>query len=300
MKTKEYPTETAVQLVSHLSEGAYTTFAKAVKELVINAFDADAAEVHINLNDDYSTLTIIDNGDGISSDKFKSEFIRIAGSKRRLVNTQRRFGRPMVGRFGIGFLSVARLCKTVTIYSKEKGRTSAIVREIPLQHLFESDNQLKNLHEQYYYYTLTDLKDDKDKSYTKIILNELRPDIQEDLKAAKKFKKEWASADNLSGIDRFKWELGILLPVKYAKDYPVYKKQTEAIKKVQKELAKFKFRVFVNNEEILKPVCLGYQYFKDAKWEYPKKKVPSNIYNILPIKPPAGSKLKFYGYIYNQ
>ncbi len=50
MKTKEYPTETAVQLVSHLSEGAYTTFAKAVKELVINAFDADATEVHINLN----------------------------------------------------------------------------------------------------------------------------------------------------------------------------------------------------------------------------------------------------------
>ena len=49
-KTKEYPSATAVQLVSHLSEGAYTTFAKAVKELVINAFDADAPEVIITLN----------------------------------------------------------------------------------------------------------------------------------------------------------------------------------------------------------------------------------------------------------
>jgi len=300
MKTKEYPAETAVQLVSHLSEGAYTTFAKAVKELVINAFDADATEVHINLNNDYSTLTIVDNGDGISSDKFKSEFIRIAGSKRRLVSMQRRFSRPMIGRFGIGFLSVARLCKTVTIYSKEKGRKSVIVREIPLQHLFERDNQLKNLHEQYYFYSLPDYKDDKNKSYTKIVLTGLRPDIQEDLESKKRFKKEWGNADELCGIDRFKWELGILLPVKYVKYFPLYKTKKEIIEKAKKELDGFKFRVFVNGEEILKPVCLGYHFFKDAKWAYSSKIVPPDRFDVIPILSPPGAKFKFYGYIYNQ
>lgn len=299
-KKKEYPSETAVQLVSHLSEGAYTTFAKAVKELVINAFDADATEVRMTLNKECSTLTILDNGDGISADKFKTEFIRIAGSKRRLQPKKRRFNRPMIGRFGIGFLSVARLCKTVTFYSKEKGRERGIAREIPLEHLFDKNNQLKNLHEQYYFYTLPDLKDDKGKSYTKIVLNELRPDIQEDLKAVKKFKKEWTNADELCGVDRFKWELGILLPVKYAKDCPVYKTKKELIEKAKKELDEFKFRVFVNKEEILKPICLGYQYFKGAKWEYPKKEVPSGRYDVLPIVSPPGSKFKFYGYIYNQ
>lgn len=299
-KTKEYPSATAVQLVSHLSEGAYTTFAKAVKELVINAFDADATEVYISLNKDCSTLTIVDNGDGISSDKFKTEFIRIAGSKRRLQSSKRRFNRPMIGRFGIGFLSVARLCKTATLYSKEKEKDSGIVREIPLQHLFDRGNQLKNLHEQYYFHSLPDFKDDKDKSYTKIVLTELRPDIQEDLKSSKKFKNVWGNADELCGLDRFKWELGILLPVKYVQHFPVYKTKKDIIERAKKELEEFKFRVFVNDEEIVKPICLGHRYFKNAKWEYPTKAVPSDRFNVIPILSPPGSKFKFYGYIYNQ
>jgi len=299
-KKKEYPSETAVQLVSHLSEGAYTTFAKAVKELVINAFDADATEVHLDFNKDFSTLTITDDGDGISAEKFKTEFIRIAGSKRRLESRKRKFNRPIIGRFGIGFLSVARLCKTVTIYSKEKGKEFGIAREIPLQHLFDRDNQLKNLKDQYYFYPLPDFNDDKNKSYTKIVLNELRQDIQEDLKSAKKFKGVWGSADELCGIDRFKWELGVLLPVGYPKSFPVYEISNSQIDREKKEIEEFNFKVFVNNEQILKPICLGYHYFNDARWEYPAKIVPSSLFNVVPIMSPPGSKFKFYGYIYNQ
>ena len=63
---------------------------------------------------------------------------------------------------------------------------------------------------------------------------------------------------------------------------------------------KFTFKVFVNNEEILKPICLGYQYFKNSKWKYPTKSVPSNQFNVRPIMSPPGAKFKFYGYIYNQ
>jgi hypothetical protein len=38
--TLDYPEKPAVQLISHLSEGAYTSFPKAIKELVNNSFDA--------------------------------------------------------------------------------------------------------------------------------------------------------------------------------------------------------------------------------------------------------------------
>lgn len=299
-KKKEYPSEAAVQLIPHLSEGAYTTFAKAVKELVINAFDADASEAHLDFNTDFSTLTITDNGEGISSEKFKTEFIRIAGSKRRLENKKRIFDRPMIGRFGIGFLSVARLCETVIVYSKEKGKEEVIIREIPLKHLFDKDNQLNNLNEQYYFYSRPDSKDDKNKSYTKIFLNGLRQDIQEDLKSPKRFKDVWDNSDELCGVDRFKWELGILLPVKYSKNFPVYKFSNSEIEQAKQKLDKFAFKVFVNNEEILKPICLGYRYFKNSKWKYPAKSVPSNQFNVRPIMSPPGAKFKFYGYIYNQ
>ena len=52
MEIKEYPKEAAAQLISHLSEGVYTTFPKALKELVINAFDASATEVKIIISKD--------------------------------------------------------------------------------------------------------------------------------------------------------------------------------------------------------------------------------------------------------
>lgn len=299
-KEKEYPSETAVQLIPHLSEGAYTTFAKAVKELVINAFDADASEVHIDFDKDFTTLTITDNGDGISSEKFKTEFLRIAGSKRRLEVKNRRFPRPMIGRFGIGFLSVARLCKIVKISSKEKGKNYGIIREIPLEHIFNKDNQLENLNDQYYFYSLPDYSEEQNKSYTIIELQNLRQDIQNDLKSTSKFKTVWSSAEELSGIERFKWELGILLPVKYVKNYPIYNNSISLIDKAKQEIDKFDFKVFVNTEEILKPICLGSQSSTNVKWDYPAKSVPKENYDIIPFDSPPGSKFKFYGYIYNQ
>lgn len=299
-RKKEYPSEVAVQLVSHLSEGAYTTFAKAVKELVINAFDANATEVHLELNNDFTRLTIYDNGDGMNSDQFKSEFARIAGSRRRLEDKKRPFNRPMIGKFGIGFLSVARLCNTALIYSKQKGNNYGIHRKIPLSHFFELNNQLKNLKEQYYYYSLPDFKDDISKSYTKIILQGLREDMQKELKSEKKYKDTWNSIDELSGVDRFRWELGVLLPVNYEDNYPVYKNSIEIIDKVKTELKSFKFKVFLNKKEILKPITLGYRFHKESEWGYNSEMIPKGEYDIIPVSSPPGASIKYHGYIYNQ
>ncbi len=45
---------------------------------------ARATRVDINFTDDFSVLEIRDDGLGVSSDEFKSEYLRISGSKRRL------------------------------------------------------------------------------------------------------------------------------------------------------------------------------------------------------------------------
>ena len=95
-RKKEYPDPIAVQLISHLSEGAYTTFAKAVKELVINSFDSDSRTVKLEFNKDYSQLEITDDGEGITSTKFRKQFLRIAGSQRRLERRKRKYNRPII------------------------------------------------------------------------------------------------------------------------------------------------------------------------------------------------------------
>jgi hypothetical protein len=301
VQKKEYPSPVAVQLISHLSEGAYTTFAKAVKELVINSFDANANRVNLDFGDDFTKLTIYDDGNGISSDKFKSEFLRIANPKKRAQQRNRRFKRPIIGRFGIGFLSSARLCEKVTICSKTKGSNRTIVREIPLKHFFDEENQAKNLQDQYYFYSLPSIKEDsQSNSYTRIVLENLREDVRNDL-TKKQSKAKWDSTDDLSGLERFRFELGILLPVRYQRAFPVKGEGNNIIKKAKMDLNDFNFKVFLDGAEILKPICLGEHYFKDAKWNYgDKKTLPSNEFDIIPIETPLNSTIKFSGYLYNQ
>lgn len=300
-RQREYPDPAAVQLITHLSEGAYTTFAKAVKELVNNAFDADATIVNLDFDEDFSRLTLTDNGEGMSGPKFKSEFVRIAGSRRRIEERTRSVSRPIIGKFGIGFLSVARLCDKVTVYSKEKGKTSAIVREVPLAHFFDPERQLKNLSHEYYYYSLPDVVGQPlDESYTKIVLQGLRPDVVRDLKLKATKDREWTTSGELSGLDRFMWELGTYLPVCYREGFPVLKCHDGMIDQMRNELKGFNFRVFVNGAEVLKPICLAHHQFENASWNYHGAHVPRDKYTLFSIESPPGSTVSFRGYLYNQ
>src|SRR2546423_1105756 len=57
--------------LGHISSGLYRSPAGAMKELISNAFDADAEWVHISLNPpSFDVVSISDNGTGISLDKF--------------------------------------------------------------------------------------------------------------------------------------------------------------------------------------------------------------------------------------
>ena len=58
--------------------GVYKPFVKALKELVSNAFDADADHVHITIADDFSSGIVIDNGEGMTPFEFRNDFTRKA------------------------------------------------------------------------------------------------------------------------------------------------------------------------------------------------------------------------------
>lgn len=298
-KTKEFPEEAAAQLIPHLSEGIYTTFPKALKELIINSFDADASEVKIEIAADFKSINIKDDGCGMTSDQFKTEFIRVAGSKKRIGTKNRKYNRPMIGRFGVGFLSVARMCKTARVYSKVAGQTKVIVREIPFDHLFNAANQLKTLKNEYYFYSLDDQVGGSEESFTKIELLDLRSEIENDLKNTKKIA-EWNSVDELFGIEKLRLELGILLPVKYHKNYPVYKSNIGYIDDAKKQLNEFNFKVLLNGDEIFRPIYQGKKFFKTGKWNYDNNLIPKNEFSVLAVVNPPGARVKFNGYIYNQ
>jgi hypothetical protein len=103
------------QIIKLFSEGLYSSPHKAIEELVSNAFDANAHNVHVimstDLTIDGAKIVVIDDGDGMDVDELKQHWI-IGRSSRRshsISNT-----RQPIGKFGIGKLSTYVLAKRLT------------------------------------------------------------------------------------------------------------------------------------------------------------------------------------------
>jgi len=97
--------------------GVYKPFVKAFKELVSNAFDADADVVRVVFADDFSSVTVTDDGQGMTPFEFRNDFARIGGGSRRWAGDKTRKGRLRIGSKGIGFLALARYCDRLKVES---------------------------------------------------------------------------------------------------------------------------------------------------------------------------------------
>src|SRR5881296_3420587 len=97
--------------------GVYKPFVKAFKELVSNAYDADADTVRVVFEDDFSSVTVTDDGQGMTPFEFRNDFTRIGGGSRRWAGDKTRKGRLRIGSKGIGFLALARYCNRLTVDS---------------------------------------------------------------------------------------------------------------------------------------------------------------------------------------
>src|ERR1051326_5316042 len=97
--------------------GVYKPFVKAFKELISNAFDADADSVAVQLTDDCSSIKVTDDGVGMIPFEFRSDFTRIGGGSRRWLGERTRKGRLRIGSKGIGFLALARYCSSLEVQS---------------------------------------------------------------------------------------------------------------------------------------------------------------------------------------
>lgn len=96
--------------ITHLGIQMYSTLPPVIAELVSNSYDADAHEVILTLNDsDLSnkTISVKDNGHGMSFDEINSCFLLIGRNRRNgdEKNQKTRSGkRYVIGKKGIGNL----------------------------------------------------------------------------------------------------------------------------------------------------------------------------------------------------
>ena len=62
--------------------GIYKPFVKAFKELISNAYDADAKSIRVTVSEDFSTIEVLDDGIGMTPYSFHDSFARLAEAPR--------------------------------------------------------------------------------------------------------------------------------------------------------------------------------------------------------------------------
>ncbi len=139
----QLPLETDNRVLARVTDGIYRQPVSALRELIANAYDADATEVVI-LTDArrYSQILVRDNGNGMTAGVLVNLIQHIGGSEKRTDIGQQLgithpnnprlspSGRKLIGKIGIGMCSVAQLTRQFTIITKpadENYRYTAVV-----------------------------------------------------------------------------------------------------------------------------------------------------------------------------
>jgi len=106
-----------------LGERLYGESIELVRELVNNAYDADATRVNVQINKD--KIVVEDNGNGMDLEGLK-EYFNIGSPQKRILKKSPRFAREMIGQFGIGKFSSLSACQRFEVWTK-KGSFAATV-----------------------------------------------------------------------------------------------------------------------------------------------------------------------------
>lgn len=93
----------------------YTQSLDLVRELVANAYDADATEVNIDSGQD--SLTVEDNGLGMNREGLK-QYFTIGSNFKKTYPVSPKFKRVRIGEFGIGKFAVLSVCDRFEILTK--------------------------------------------------------------------------------------------------------------------------------------------------------------------------------------
>ncbi|MDD5186891.1 MAG: ATP-binding protein [Methanoregula sp.] len=230
------------EVVKHLSVGLYRNFARAVKELISNSYDADATEVKIKLNLSNNSVIIRDNGYGMDLDSLKNNFFNIAKSSPISYSVDE-LGRSKIGAFGIGFLGTFPYCKEFELITKKKGEDKVIEITLVTDKYFQGSSfQIAKDESVHYKISKSDLP--LDVGETIITLKEIAPHIIQDLKIDHTGN---VNIDKMGGFEKFKWTLAQYSPIQFPED-------RKDLIEFFADSQKVPLRIWLNSDEIFRNV----------------------------------------------
>lgn len=199
------------KVIARVTDGIYRQPGSALRELISNAYDADATEIRIRTDEPrFNSMTIEDNGNGMSPETLTRVMNHIgASSKRNNIGAEYGItdphnynlspgGRHLIGKIGIGLFSVSQLTQSFQIITKRKGDNFRSIANVTLKQF--SDNILHNndndeVYESGTYKIWTEHAADTDTHGTTLILHKIRTQTKETLSSSNMWSSVAASKD---------------------------------------------------------------------------------------------------------
>lgn len=256
-----------LNVLNHLGLSLYTNTPAVLTEIVSNAWDADATEVHIDIDKERDTIVISDNGHGMNENDVEHKFLNV-GYARRQDNREEspKFKRKVMGRKGIGKLAMFSLANEVSIYTKKED-CNVVALKVNVSELKKAIEKKRDYDTE----TIADTETFTKKQGTIISLSDLDRDIKT---TATYLKKHLARRFSVLG-DKF--------------NFKVFINQEEITVEHRGYISKMEFLwSFGNSSQHLKNNVVQYKELKDTL-DYDNKKFKVSGF-IASVKKPSELK----------
>lgn len=308
------------KIIGHISEGIYRSAGGALKELVSNAFDANAKNVTITTNwPSFDIVTCRDDGTGMTVDDFKRIMKGGIGDSQKR-RSPSNFGRPVIGWLGIGMLAIAQVCHEFRITSHHRATKTAFQGTVRLaDFLKEKSDELVTERStrtslEVGQFNFEIIKYDEHQAGTYIIAADMRSafvrkfrdnpgdplPLNFQLYLDEVCKKR--SVKELGDYWQMLWELAVACPIPYLENGPFRWKQIQSSQKMHEELntlvqslTDFEFETIVDGLPLRKP-----NSYPSPLYRSDDEPMSGHLFLIDEEAEVYGRPLKLLGYIYMQ
>ena len=174
-----YEMSLSLNVLNHLGLNLYSNVPAVLSEAVANAWDADAENVDVSIEPEEERIEIVDDGHGMDLYDVNNRYLRVGYRRREdeeRPNRTPEHNRPVMGRKGIGKLSLFSIAETVEVYTTKDGEQHAfrmVVDEIK-EAIGEEEPGNDAMQPQSYVPTRIDDFPDDHTEGTKIVLKDLK------------------------------------------------------------------------------------------------------------------------------
>ena len=124
-----YEMTLSLNILRHLGLGLYSNIAAVLSEVVANSWDADAEHVWISIDSNSGRVTIRDDGHGMTVEDANRKYLFVGYERRKVEGRTPRFDRRVMGRKGIGKLSLFSIARTVEVHSVRNGEKHGFIMD---------------------------------------------------------------------------------------------------------------------------------------------------------------------------